>query len=68
MGGVIAAWEPGRSVTAAWNWRFELVDALGFVLVEVLSSVSGVTVNSVEEHCQFYKRFIRLKPNKILSL
>ena len=41
----------GRGVTATWNWRFVLVDAFDFVLVEVLCVVGGVTVDSFEEHC-----------------
>ena len=54
--GVSMAWgaaqsRRGRSVTAARKWHFVLVDALGFVLIEVLVLVGGVTVNSVEEHC-----------------
>ena len=34
----------GRGVTAAWNWRFVLTNALSFVIVEVLFLVGGVTV------------------------
>ena len=42
----------GRGVTAAWNWRSALVDALGFVLVKVLCLVDGVTVGSFEDRFQ----------------
>ena len=41
---------PGRGITAAWNWRFVLIDALCFVLVNVNFYVCGVTVVSVGEH------------------
>ena len=54
--GVSAVWRASlwrrRGVTAAWNWRFVLVDALGFVLVEVIRLVRGVTVDSFEVRCQ----------------
>ena len=33
---IAAATRRGRGVTAAWNWRFVLVDELGFVLIKVL--------------------------------
>ena len=47
--GISTAWgaslRRGRGVTAAWHWRFVLIDALGLRLF----LVGSVTVDSVEE-------------------